>query len=231
MIEYGIQIAGALDAAHSKSITHRDLKPANIMVTKSGVKVLDFSIASVSGEDTLTADGAVIGTPAYMAPEQRGGRPTDARTDIYALGLLLVEMTTGRNDPRQTIEPPALDRIVRGCLAEQPDDRWQSAHDVRRLLQEVDLAPAPVAAPRPRWPWLIATAVIAVAASGAAWLLKPAQPSPTLPAVHRSAARLRVSDGAQPRRRARALPRRHDDRLRRPHRRACRAVDRAAGFG
>src|SRR5216684_1448436 len=93
-LRYGGQIAAALAEAHSKGITHRDLKPGNVMVAKNGVKVLDFGLAKSAGEETLTISKAIMGTPAYMAPEQREGKQCDARTDIYALGLVLREMTT-----------------------------------------------------------------------------------------------------------------------------------------
>src|SRR5687767_8322012 len=90
---YGAEIADALAAAHAKGITHRGLKPANIMITKAGVKVLDFGLAKTTEDDeTLTISGAVMGTPAYMAPEQREGKRADARSDIYALGLIIREM-------------------------------------------------------------------------------------------------------------------------------------------
>jgi serine/threonine protein kinase len=95
----GSQIAAGLAAAHAKGIIHRDLKPANVIVTKAGVKLLDFGLAKSAADETLTAACAVMGTPAYMAPEQREGRPCDARTDIYALGLILRAMTTGKPDP------------------------------------------------------------------------------------------------------------------------------------
>ena len=94
-IQYGAQIASALSAAHAKGIVHRDLKPGNVMVTKAGVKVLDFGLAKSAQDETLTVANAVMGTPAYMAPEQREGKACDARTDIYALGLVLSEMATG----------------------------------------------------------------------------------------------------------------------------------------
>jgi serine/threonine protein kinase len=93
---YASQIVAALLEAHSKGIVHRDLKPGNIMVGKSGVKVLDFGLARSGQDETVTASHMVAGTPAYMAPEQREGKPSDARTDIYAFGCVLYEMLTAR---------------------------------------------------------------------------------------------------------------------------------------
>jgi hypothetical protein len=92
---YASQIAAALVEAHSKSIVHRDLKPANIMLGKSGVKVLDFGLARSGQDETVTGSQMIMGTPAYMAPEQREGKPADARTDIYAFGCVLYEMLAG----------------------------------------------------------------------------------------------------------------------------------------
>jgi Tol biopolymer transport system component len=139
---YGAQIAGALAAAHSKGITHRDLKPGNIMLTKSGVKVLDFGLAKIASarEDPLTESGVVMGTPAYMAPEQMEGKECDARTDIWALGLVLYEMATGKR-PEQDLSsaldeaPPQFAHIVRRCLEKDPHARWQAASDIQAELE------------------------------------------------------------------------------------------------
>ena len=92
---YASQIAAALVEAHAKGIVHRDLKPGNIMIAKSGVKVLDFGLAKSGQDETVTASRMVMGTPAYMAPEQREGKPADARSDIYSFGCVLYEMLTG----------------------------------------------------------------------------------------------------------------------------------------
>src|SRR5262249_18814077 len=92
---YASQIAAALVEAHGKGIIHRDLKPGNIMIAKSGVKVLDFGLAKSGQDETVTNSLMLMGTPAYMAPEQREAKPADARTDIYSFGCVLYEMVTG----------------------------------------------------------------------------------------------------------------------------------------
>ncbi|HEY3124597.1 MAG TPA: protein kinase, partial [Thermoanaerobaculia bacterium] len=165
-LRHGIEIADALDKAHRQGIVHRDLKPGNVMLTKSGVKLLDFGLAKavqpVSSASALTslptegpaltAEGTILGTFQYMAPEQLEGREADARTDIFAFGAVLYEMATGQKafsgrsrasligailkdepPPISTIQamaPPTLDRVVRTCLAKDPEDRWQTARDV-----------------------------------------------------------------------------------------------------
>ncbi|MGA7411244.1 MAG: protein kinase [Bryobacteraceae bacterium] len=168
-IEYAAQIASALAAAHAKGIIHRDLKPGNVMVTKAGVKVLDFGLAKSAQDETLTMANAVMGTPGYMAPEQREGKACDARTDIYALGLVLLEMATGaRAQPGERAQfdslPERLAHIVKGCLAPDPDNRLQSAQDVKLELEwirDAGLEPSEPegAIPTARWhralPWVL----------------------------------------------------------------------------
>jgi hypothetical protein len=116
---------------------HRDLKPGNIMLTKSGVKVLDFGLATWEGDETHAASRTVMGTPAYMAPEQREGKPADARADIYSYGCVLYEMLTGaRVTPeRKRVPSRSLERIVSGCLATDPVQRWQTAAELAVALE------------------------------------------------------------------------------------------------
>jgi len=182
-LRYGTEISDALATAHKIGVVHRDLKPGNIMLTKAGAKLLDFGLAKLkppvgTGESTtqheVTAEGAILGTLQYMAPEQLEGRDTDARTDIFAFGAVLYEMLTGEKafegesqasligailhtDPPavsslQPLVPVSLDRLVRTCLEKDPDARWQSAADLTRELtwSRSDSAPAPnAAAPAP----------------------------------------------------------------------------------
>src|SRR5262245_30072243 len=138
-IPYARQIVASLEAAHEKGIIHRDLKPGYVMLTRSGAKVLDFGLARLEGDQTLTAERMVMGTPAYMAPEQRVGRPADARTDIYAFGWVLYEMLTGERValPRKRIRARKLETIVSRCLEEDPGRRWQSAAELQRELAAV----------------------------------------------------------------------------------------------
>jgi len=138
---YSSQIVAALVEAHGKSIIHRDLKPGNIMIGKSGVKVLDFGLARSGQDETVTASRMIIGTPGYMAPEQREGKPADARSDIYSFGLVLYEMLTGaRVGPqRKRIRPRRLKRIVDRCLEEDPGRRWQSSAELQRELAALSL--------------------------------------------------------------------------------------------
>jgi serine/threonine protein kinase len=175
IVEFGSKIADALAAAHAKGIVHRDLKPANIMLSRSGIKILDFGLAKSPGEETQTLTNAVIGTPAYMAPEQREGRPCDARTDIYALGLVLAEMAAGKRTPiggRPQLEllPERLAHVLERCLAPDPEHRWQTARDVKSELEWAGRpAPGPVSAQRPVrairvWQAIAAASALALAA-------------------------------------------------------------------
>jgi serine/threonine protein kinase len=148
-LRFGAQIAEALAVAHARGIVHRDLKPANIMLTRSGVKVLDFGLAKTATDPSVTVAGGVMGTPLYMAPERLEGKEADFRSDIFALGLILAEMTTGKRSKTSENLPPDLDRVVNRCLEIDPDERWQSARDLKWELESIAQAhPAPASHPR-----------------------------------------------------------------------------------
>jgi len=135
-LRYAAQIAAALAEAHSKGMVHRDLKPGNIMIAKSGVKVLDFGLAKLEQDETVTASHMVLGTPAYMPPEQREGKPADARSDIYSFGCVLYEMLSGRRagSQRQPLAARGLEKVVSRCLEQDPARRWQTAAELEREL-------------------------------------------------------------------------------------------------
>lgn len=165
---YGARIADAIAAAHAQGITHRDLKPGNIMVVKSGIKVLDFGLAKMTRlDETVTASNIVVGTPAYMSPEQREGRLCDARTDTFALGLVLYEMATGkRYSSAQSL--PAMDglpiqfaHVVERCLDPEPENRWQSVRDVQAELEWAARSPATqIPQPKSRALWIWASGAV-----------------------------------------------------------------------
>ncbi len=227
VLQYATEIADALDKAHRKGVTHRDLKPGNIMLTKTGTKLLDFGLAKLkpetgppaalselpTAEDTLSAQGTILGTLQYMAPEQLEGKEVDARTDIFAFGAVLYEMVTGKRafegksqasviaailerDPPamstlQPMTPPVLDRVVKKCLAKEPEKRWQGASDLCDELKwileggsQVTLAPtAPAKGIRAlgRRALILSLGTLllgAAIASLAVWILKPTPPRP-----------------------------------------------------
>jgi Tol biopolymer transport system component len=201
-LNYARQIAEALEYAHERGVVHRDLKPANIKVTPEGkVKVLDFGLAVVAQTSAgapmdpmstksmdATLAGTVLGTPAYMSPEQARGQEVDRRTDIWAFGVVLYEILAGRplfaasttsdtlaavlkTEPDLSAVPTATRSIIERCLRKDPRRRWRDIGDVRLTLEEG--APAAVLSSPVRsssLPWTIAICV-ALAAAVACWLL------------------------------------------------------------
>ena len=212
VLRYGAQIAEALGQAHSAGIVHRDLKPGNVMITSSGAKLLDFGLAKSAAhvvdidgltvQKSLTAEGTILGTFQYMAPEQLEGLEADARTDIFALGTLLYEMATGRRafdgktktsliaaivsgQPKpiaavQPLAPASFEHIVQKCLEKDPDHRWQNARDVAqelRWVSEAGQSPSTSQRRGSRLPWLL-TAMLALALAVAGISILRRSPAP-----------------------------------------------------
>ena len=196
-IDFGIQIAEGLAAAHEKGVVHRDIKPENIMVRRDGiVQVMDFGLAKLRGATRLTKEGSTVGTAGYMSPEQVQGLETDHRSDIFSLGVLLYEMMTGQlpfkgvhetaiayeivnvdSAPMSSIKPeipPELDAIVLECLEKDPKERTQSASqvalDLKRYRRESS---------RSRASRITAARPVAVGAASSADRTIATEPSPT----------------------------------------------------
>jgi eukaryotic-like serine/threonine-protein kinase len=221
ILDIGSALADALAASHQKGIVHRDVKPANVMLTADRrVKVLDFGLAKLKedgrGEETTITDasgkGRLLGTVAYMSPEQAEGQPVDARSDLFSLGVVLFEMATGdrpfkggsnvstlsailRDTPRPVTDirsdvPRDFDRILRRALQKDPEQRYQTAKDLRNDLQllKADLSsgsaqaqapPVAVGVPRRSRNWMMAAAAILILGVGAAgaWWTKSQGPA------------------------------------------------------
>ena len=201
------QVADALERAHRASVIHRDVKPGNIMLTRDGVKLLDFGLAKSTNipgrsEETLTlaltAEGTIVGTPQYMAPEQLQGKDSDARSDVFAFGCVLYEMLTGQRafegkTPASIIakilesEPPGLRAlqpaipqavadVVETCLSKEPDARWQSAADVKRALELSVRQPGVAGVKQVRWIWPVALVSAALVSAGLVWFATRPEP-------------------------------------------------------
>jgi eukaryotic-like serine/threonine-protein kinase len=227
VLKYGVEICEGLEKAHRSGVTHRDLKPGNIMLTKTGAKLMDFGLAKAFvaradatsgltvtmttpvGSHPLTAQGTVVGTFQYMAPEQVEGKEADARSDIFALGAVLYEMATAKRafegrtaasamaavlerEPSpissvQPMSPTALDHVVQGCLAKDPEGRWQSAADIGRELCWIasggsGAGVAPPIPARSRWrEHVVWAAVAGVLLAALAWsMLRGHEPERTV---------------------------------------------------
>jgi serine/threonine protein kinase len=216
-LNYAKQIADALEAAHEKAITHRDLKPANIMVTPEAVvKVLDFGLAAVGHASTpgdgnptnstltmaATQAGMIMGTAAYMSPEQASGKPVDKRADIWSFGVVLWEMLTGerlfesetishtlasvlKDQPDWNRAPARVRRLLKRCLEKDPKKRLRDIADGMALLEEEshpEIQQQPSSAASSRWPWSVAVAACILAAGLAFTHLRekpPARPEVT----------------------------------------------------